>query len=166
MAGGSHEKEHGEREPEGDARGEEIPAHQAVGFGRHGSALFRGGAGPLDKAFLAAPDDAPGVQEHDQAESAADADGQVGAGGIFTGVDDEGEPGGGHDYYGDADCAEPNVVEKTFGGELQRVDEGVGCQPNEKPEAEPFADERRIAGVARVGRKMDLKIAQADEHGD
>ena len=110
MASGGHEKEHGEGQPEGDARGEEVPAHETLGFRRHGHALFGGGAGPGNETFLNAPDDSPGVQQHDEAEAAADADGQMSAGNRGAAIHQENQAGRGGDDKRDPDGAQPWAI--------------------------------------------------------
>src|SRR5918912_1509170 len=66
----AHQKEHRQREPGVGARGQESPAH--VLRRRRWRALRH----RRDGALLHAPDDAPDVQEHDDAEPAADAYGE------------------------------------------------------------------------------------------
>jgi len=41
MAGGGHKKQHGKRQPKRNARGQKVPAHQALGFGRHRHSFLR-----------------------------------------------------------------------------------------------------------------------------
>src|ERR1700722_12772572 len=73
----AHEEEHGERQPEPDTRGDESPACKARRLLGHRRALFAARARPGNQLFLHAPHHAPGVQQHQKAYSAADADAQM-----------------------------------------------------------------------------------------
>src|ERR1700678_706674 len=126
---GTHKEKHGDGKPEGHARGEKAPTAEAVGFGWHGSALVKAGAGPFDKAFLHAPDHAPGVHQHKKTQPAADADAEVRVGNYRAGGKDEAEVGPGDDYDCDGNDANKWIVQQAFTGKLQRVDQGVGDKP-------------------------------------
>src|ERR1035437_3724694 len=76
MTGGAHEKQHGERQPEIQARTQQRDSRRLGRLGRHRCSLAGVGFGPADHFLLHAPHHAPNVQQHEPAQSAANADRQ------------------------------------------------------------------------------------------
>src|SRR5207245_10624958 len=119
VTGGGHEKQHRKRQPERGSSGQIVPAHQAFGFRRHGYTLFRARAGPGDQALLNAPDHAPGIKQHDKAESASDADGEMRIRNVGSAVQGENQPGRrGHDK-GNPYRANPRIIKDSIHEELR-----------------------------------------------
>jgi len=165
VTGGGHEKQHRKRQPERGSSGQIVPAHQAFGFRRHGYTLFRARAGPGDQALLNAPDHAPGIQQHDQAESASDADGEMRIRNVGSAVQGENQPGRRGHHQGNPYRANPRIIQDSLHGELQGVDENISDEPDEEPPAEPLSNELRVARKFCVGSEMDGVIAHPDKNG-
>jgi len=89
VAGRAHEEQHHHRQERIGAAGEEGLAGHGFGFVGHGGAVGGVVAGPLDEAFLDAPDHSPDVEQHDLAHAAADSNGEQG--GCFPPVSVEAE---------------------------------------------------------------------------
>jgi hypothetical protein len=163
---GAHEKEHGEGDVEGYTAGEIAPIAEFGCVRRHGRAIGGGLAGPLDEALLDAPNDAPDIQEHDEAEASANSDAEMAVGGVGGGVEVEGDPGGSDQQDGYENGAQGYVVYGAFPGHLQRIEKDISDDPSGEPFAEPFPKQVGIAAVDRVTLQNDGEIAQADQHGD
>jgi hypothetical protein len=114
VTGRAHEEQHGKGKPERDTRGQKIPAHQALGFGRHRRALFSGGASPGDQTLLHAPDHSPGVEQHDQAKPAADADRQMAVRSLGATVQNQHAPRRGEHDERNGDRSHPGINGKRI----------------------------------------------------
>src|SRR5437870_13740275 len=102
MAGGAHEEEHGEGQPERGARGEIVPTHQPLGFRRHRHTLFSSGTRPGDETLLHPPDDSTSVKKRDETKTFAHANSQFSVRNISPAIQREHKPGRCHYYYGNS----------------------------------------------------------------
>src|ERR1700678_3954834 len=155
VGAGGHEKEQRDGQEQIRARCQEGLTGQRGGVGGG-----RSGEGSFDDLFIVGPDDAPDVEQHDDAEASADADREDVVVVLADGSVVQERPGGGDDQ--DRGDGAENVSARRF-----LNDEKQNC-PDRNPEKQEQADRAQRAHALTIGIGSHEKlrpVPAADKNG-